>query len=91
MRRSQESLFGCGFFNRLINLADNLSVTMSISSGPSLPGGGRAFMLAAWNIHCGRNAGLSSAAKGLAQVGVGLAVLMETKLTDNRYPRLASG
>ncbi len=34
---------------------------------------------------------MTSAAKGLEQMGVGLAVLMETKLTDDRYTRLASG
>jgi hypothetical protein len=32
-----------------------------------------------------------SVAKGLEQMDVGLAVLKETKLTDNRYTRLASG
>jgi len=48
-------------------------------------------MLAAWNIRCGRNAGLTSAAKGLAQMGVGIAVVTETKITDDRYTRLASG
>ena len=57
----------------------------------SLPGGSGAFTLAAWNIHCGRNAGLTSAAKGLVQMGVGLAVLTKTKLTDDRHTRLASG
>jgi hypothetical protein len=66
-------------------------MTMSISSAPPLPGGGRAFTLAAWNIRCGRNAGMTSAAKGLEQMGVGLAVLMETKLTDDCYTCLASG
>jgi hypothetical protein len=35
--------------------------------------------------------GLSSATKGLAQMGVGLAVLMEMKVSDDRHPRLASG
>ncbi len=64
---------------------------MSISSVPPSPEGGGAFSLAAWNIHCGRNAGLTSAAKGYAQMGVGLAILTETKLTDDRYTRLALG
>jgi len=64
---------------------------MSISLAPPSPGGGVAFTLAAWNIRCGRNAGMTSAAKGLEQMGVGLAVLIETKLTDDRYTRLASG
>jgi hypothetical protein len=66
-------------------------MTMSISLAPPLPGGGRAFMLSAWNIRCGRNAVMISAAKGLEQMGVGLAVLTEAKLTDDRYTRLASG
>jgi hypothetical protein len=48
-------------------------------------------MLAAWNIRCGCNAGLTSAAKGLVQMGVGLAVVMETKITNDRYTRLVSG
>jgi len=34
---------------------------------------------------------MTSAAKGLEQMGVGLAVLTETKLTDDRYTCLASG
>ncbi len=66
-------------------------MTMSISLAPPSPGDNGAFMLAAWNIRCGCNAGLSSAAKGLVQMGVGLAVLMETKVTDNHHPCLASG
>jgi hypothetical protein len=64
---------------------------MSTSSAPPSPGGGGAFTLAAWNIRCGRNAGLISAAKGLVQMGVGLAVVTETKITDARYTRLTSG
>jgi hypothetical protein len=64
---------------------------MLILLAPPLPGGSGAFTLAAWNIRCGRNAGLSSAAKGLMQMGVGLAILMETKVTDSRHPCLASG
>ena len=63
---------------------------MSTSSAPSSPGGGGAFTLAAWNISCGRNAGLTFAAKGLAQMGVGLVVVTETKITNDCYTRLAS-
>ncbi len=66
-------------------------MTMSTSLAPSSPGGGGAFTLAAWNIRCGRNAGLTSAAKGLEQMRVGLAVVTETKITNDRYTRLASG
>ena len=64
---------------------------MLTSSAPPSPGGSGAFTLAAWNIRCGRLAGLTSAAKGLAQMGAGLAVLMETKITYDRYTRLALG
>ncbi len=64
---------------------------MLISSALPLPGGSGAFMLAAWNIHCRRNAELSSEAKGLAQMGVGLAILIEMMVMDNRHPRLMLG
>jgi hypothetical protein len=66
-------------------------MTMSISLATPSPGGSEAFTLAAWNIRCRRNGGLSSAAKGLAQMGVSLAILMETKVTDDHHPCLASG
>ena len=62
---------------------------MTISS-PS-PGGGGAFTLAASNIRCGRNAGMTSAANGLEQMAAGFAVLMQTKSTEDCYTRLASG
>jgi hypothetical protein len=64
---------------------------MSISSAPPLPGGGGAFTLTAWNIRCGCKAGMTSTAKELEQMGVGLAVLTETELTDDHYTRIASG
>jgi hypothetical protein len=86
-----KSQFGCWCLNRLINLAGKLPMTMSISLVPPLPGGSGAFTLAAWNICCGRNAGLSSGAKRLAQMGVSLAISTETKVTDDRHPCLASG
>ncbi len=35
--------------------------------------------------------GLASAAKGLAQMGVGVAFLTEMKITDDRYPKFSSG
>jgi hypothetical protein len=89
---AEKSRFGRWFFNWLINLAGKLLTTMLISSAPPSPGGGEAFKFAAWNIRCGRNAGgMTSAAEGLAQTGVGLAVLMEEKLMNNRYTRLVSG
>ena len=34
---------------------------------------------------------MAAAAKGLRQMGVGCAVLTETKLTDDRYPKFVSG
>jgi hypothetical protein len=73
------------------NLAGKLLMTMLISSAPPSPGDGGAFTLAAWNIYCGRNAGLTYVAKGLVQMGVGLAVLPEKNLTGDRRPCLASG
>jgi hypothetical protein len=50
---------------------------MLISLAPPLPGGSKAFTLAAWNIHCGRSVALSYAAKGLAQMGIGFAIFDE--------------
>jgi hypothetical protein len=91
MRRSQEKSIRPLVFQSVINLAGRLLMTMLISLAPPLPGGGGAFTLAAWNICCGRNAGMTSAAKGLEQMGVGSAVSTETKLTDDHYTRLASG
>jgi hypothetical protein len=64
---------------------------MSTSSSPPVSGGYGTFLVAAWNIRCGRNAGLASAAKGLAQMGVTVAVLMEMKITDDHYPHFLSG
>jgi hypothetical protein len=64
---------------------------MLASPAPPLPGGSRTFSIATWNIRSGRGAGLVAAAKGLCQMGVGCAVLTETKLTNKRYPRFVSG
>jgi hypothetical protein len=88
---AKKSQFDRWFFNWFINLAGKLLMTMSTSLAPPSPGGGGAFTLAAWNIRCGRNAGLTSVAKTLAQMGVGIAVVTETKITDARYTRLSSG
>jgi hypothetical protein len=49
------------------------------------------FPLAMWNIRCGKNTGLTSAAKGSAQMGVNCAVLTEVKITNNKHPRCVSG
>jgi hypothetical protein len=64
---------------------------MLASSTPSLPEGSGTFSVATWNIRSGRGAGLAAAAKGLRQMGVGCAVLTETKLTDDQYPRFVQG
>ena len=64
---------------------------MLTSLAPPSSGGCGTFSVAAWNIRCGRNAGLASAAKGLAQMGVAVAVLTEMKVTDDRYPHFTSG
>ncbi len=49
------------------------------------------FLIATWNIRCGRNLELASVAKGLVQMRVGVAVLREMKITDDRYPKYALG
>ncbi len=53
---------------------------------PPWLGGSGTFSLATWNIRCGQNTGLAAAAKGLAQMGVGCALLTEVKLTHDKYP-----
>jgi hypothetical protein len=47
--------------------------------------------VAAWNIMCSCNLGLSYVAKGLAQMGVRCAILKVKKITNNWYPKLALG
>ena len=64
---------------------------MSVSSTPPLSGGSGTFSVATWNIRSARGAGLTAAAKGLRQMGVGCCILTETKLTHDRYPKSASG
>ncbi len=64
---------------------------MSASPVPPLPGGSGTFSVTIWNIRSVRRAGLAVAAKGLRQMGVGCAVLTETKLTDARYPTHVEG
>ena len=58
---------------------------------PSQLEGSGTFRMATWNIVDGRGGRLTQAAAGLAQMEVGLAVLTETKLVDNRHPKTASG
>ncbi len=76
---------------RLINIIDGILIPMSASLAPSLPEGSGTFSVTTWNIRSGRGAGLAAAAKGLRQMGVGCAVLTETKLTDDRYPWFIQG
>jgi hypothetical protein len=64
---------------------------MSVLLAPPLPGGSGTFSIATWNIRSSRGTGLAVAAKGLCQMGIGCAVLTETKLTNNRYPKFTSG
>ena len=66
-------------------------LAMDDNSTHSLPEGSGTFRMATWNIVDGRRGRLVQAAAGLAQMRVGLAVLMETKLVDNRHPKTASG
>jgi hypothetical protein len=64
---------------------------MLASSASPQSGDSGTFLLATWNIRCGQNTGLTSAAEGLAQMGVNCAVLTEVKITNDKYPRCASG
>jgi hypothetical protein len=47
--------------------------------------------MAMWNIVNGRGGRSKQAAAGLAQMGVGVAVLTETKFVDDWYPKTAVG
>ena len=53
--------------------------------------GGGGLSVAAWNIQCGRNGGLESACRALVSLDVDIAILQETKLTNNVYARRSSG
>ena len=66
-------------------------LAMDDNSTPSLPEGSGTFRMATWNIVDGRRGRLAQAAAGLAQMRVGLAVLTETKIVDDRHPKTASG
>jgi hypothetical protein len=63
---------------------------MLTSSASPWSGDSRTFLLATWNICCGRNTGSTSVAKGLAQMGVNCAILTEVKIMNDKYPRCAS-
>jgi hypothetical protein len=68
-----------------------MTLAMDDNSTPSLPEGSGTFRMATWNIVDGRGGRLTQAAAGLAQMGVGSAVLTETKLVDDRHPKSAAG
>ncbi len=55
------------------------------------PGDSGTFSVTTWNIRCGQNLGLSSAANGLAQMGIGVAILTEMKVSNDQYPKFSSG
>jgi hypothetical protein len=89
--RESKKLIRRLIFGLIINLIDQLLMPMSVSLAPPQSGGSGTFLLATWNIRCGRNMGLAAAAKGLAQMGVGCAPLTEVKLTHDKYPWYTSG
>jgi hypothetical protein len=64
---------------------------MSTLTASPLSGDSGTFLIATWNIRCGQNLGLASAAKGLVQMGIGAAILMEMKIMDDWYPKLTLG
>jgi hypothetical protein len=64
---------------------------MSVLLAPPLPRGSRTFSVTTWNIRSAPGAGLAAAAKGLRQMGIGCAVLTETKLTNDQYPKHVGG
>ena len=61
------------------------------SSTPPKPGGSGTFQLATWNIVDEKGGRLAQAARDLAQMGVDIAVLQETKFVDKKYTKAASG
>ena len=66
-------------------------LAMDDNLAPSKPEGSGTFRMATWNIVDGRGGRMTQAAAGLAQMGVGLAVLTETKLVDSRHPKTTAG
>jgi hypothetical protein len=70
---------------------DKLLTTMSAPTASPWSGDSGTFLIAIWNIRCGQNLGLASAAKGLAQMGIGAAILTKMKITDDRNPKFTSG
>jgi hypothetical protein len=58
---------------------------------PSPLEGSGTFWMAMWNIVDGRGGRLIQVAAGMVQMGVGLVVLIETKIFNNRHLNAASG
>jgi hypothetical protein len=68
-----------------------LTVSMPPQPGGSGTKGTKPFSMATWNIRFGRGLGMAAAAKGLAQMGVGIGILTETKVTNDRYSKSLLG
>jgi hypothetical protein len=67
---------------------------MLATNGNSVPSGQEGsvtFQMVMWNIINRRGGRLKQVVAGLAQMGIGVAVLMETKFVKNRYPKMAAG
>jgi hypothetical protein len=58
---------------------------------PSGQEGSRTFWMAMLNMVDGRGGRLNQVATGLAQMGIGVVVLMKTKFIDNQYLKKAAG
>jgi hypothetical protein len=63
---------------------------------PPRPGGSgtkgtKPFSIVTWNICCRRGTEMTAAAKGLAQMGVGIRILTKMKVTNDWYSKSLSG
>jgi hypothetical protein len=91
MHGSQEKLIRPFVFGLINLLIEQLLTTMLVLLASPWLGDSGTFLLEKLNIRCGQNTGLTSAAKGLVQLGVNCAVLTEVKIMNNKYSRCASG
>ena len=67
-------------------------MTMSVSSESPSPGGREnSINVATWIVRCTRGVGLTSAAKLMAQMGVGVAILTKAKLMGGCHSKFVSG
>jgi hypothetical protein len=64
---------------------------MPVSLASPWSGDSGTFLLIMWNIRCGQNTGFTSAAKGLARMGVNCAISTKMKKMNNKYPRCTLG